>query len=289
MQLDGKPGIQGVEVKSLTDLVFLDLLQIVKIVNGLSGSREIELRSVRKALRGLHHGDVLVVGTGFPNVVRTVVVRAVSDPFVLRREPVPFAEEELVQVRILVVALERLEQQVGQRGRTYSRIRVDVGVPFLVHLVPLAVEDAAEGAEGDVDEQPDRFPVHRVVRVFRVCDQADVRRRVDGLDNKPVQHLVILDALAHLDQSVSVFLGKDPDHLGEPERAEELLVLIRHNPIFRAESHHVRDVVAVHLGEFFLLAGLLALQGAEIFPVVYSPDYHALGVAEAVFQGGAGS
>ena len=62
-----------------------------------------------------------------------------------------------------------------------------------------------------------------------------------------------------------------------------------HNPIFRAESHHVRDVVAVHLGEFFLLAGLLALQGAEIFPVVYSPDYHALGVAEAVCQGGAGS
>ena len=193
-----------------------------------------------------------------------------------------------MQVGILVVALERLEQQIGQRGRAHPRIWIDVGVPILVHLVPLAVEDAAVSAEGDIDEQPDRLYVHRVVRIFRVSDQADVSRRIDGLDDQSVQHLVVLDAFADLDQPVSVLLGEDPDHLGEPEGAEELLVLIRHDPIFRAELHHVHNVVAVHLGELFLLACLLALQGPEIFPIVYSPDYHALGIAETVFQCGAG-
>ena len=107
-------------------LIGFDLVQVIEIINGLPGGREIEERPVGKSLRGLHHCDVLIVRAGFSDVVRTVVVGAVGDPFVLRREPVPLAEEELVQVGILVVAVERLDQQVRQRGRTHSGIRIDV-------------------------------------------------------------------------------------------------------------------------------------------------------------------
>ena len=61
LQLDGEPSVQSVEVQRLPDLIVLDLVQVVKIVNGLPRGREIEKRRFGKSLRRLHHSDVLVV------------------------------------------------------------------------------------------------------------------------------------------------------------------------------------------------------------------------------------